>query len=77
MQPVPIPPAARAEMREWRSMQDFVNLVMLICASLASMGLGVLAAYGIFKGGFALMRWHTRQAAPAAVKASTEVAPVS
>jgi hypothetical protein len=58
-------------------MQDFVNLVMLVCAALASMGLGVFVAYGIFKGGFALMRWHTEQNAPANVKAPAEVARVS
>jgi hypothetical protein len=58
-------------------MQDFFNLVMLVCAALASMGLGVLAAYAIFRGGFALMRWHGQQNAPAAVKPSTEVARVS
>jgi hypothetical protein len=58
-------------------MQDFFNLVMLVCAAFASMGLGVLLAYGFFKGGFALMRWHTQQNAPAAVKPSTEVARVS
>jgi hypothetical protein len=57
-------------------MQDFMNLVMLLCAALASMGLGVFAAYGIFKAGFALMRWHTQQHAPVAVKASAEVARV-
>jgi hypothetical protein len=58
-------------------MQDFFNLVMLICASFASMGLGVFVAYAIFKGGFALMRWHTEQNAPAVVKANPEVARVS
>jgi hypothetical protein len=58
-------------------MQDFFNLVMLVCAALASMGLGVLAAYAIFRSGFALMRWHTRQNTPTPVKASTEVARVS
>jgi hypothetical protein len=58
-------------------MQDFFNLVMLVCAALASMGLGVFVAYALFKGGFALMRWHTEQNAPAAVKPSTEVARVS
>jgi hypothetical protein len=58
-------------------MQDFVNLVMLVCAALASMGLGVFVAYAIFKGGFALMRWHTLQNAPAVAKSSTEVARVS
>jgi len=61
-------------------MQDFFNLVTLVCAALAAMGLGVFAAYAIFKSGFALMHWHTQQNAPAStvvVKASTEVASVS
>ena len=58
-------------------MQDFFNLVMLMCASLASMGLGVLAAYALFKCGFALMRWHTQQQAPASVKAQAQIARVS
>jgi hypothetical protein len=58
-------------------MQDFFNLVMLVCAALASMGLGVLAAYATFKCGFALMRWHTEQNAPAAVKPQPQVARVS
>jgi hypothetical protein len=57
-------------------MQDFLNLTMLILAAIASMCLGVLAAYTIFKGGFALMRWHTQQNAPATVKARAEVAGV-
>jgi hypothetical protein len=56
-----------------RSMQDFINLVMLVCASLASMSLGVWAAYAICKGGFALMRWHTGQTTPTPVQPSTEV----
>lgn len=58
-------------------MQDFVNLVMLTLAAIASMCLGVLTAYAIFKGGFALMHWHTRQSAPMTVKPTTEVARVS
>ena len=58
-------------------MSDFVNLIMLTLASIASMMLGVLAAYAIFKGGFALMRWHTQQNAPAPVKTAVEVARVS
>jgi hypothetical protein len=57
-------------------MQDFVNLVMLMCAALASMGLGVFAAYAICKAGFAAMRLHSQQHAPAAVKASPQVARV-
>jgi hypothetical protein len=57
-------------------MQDFMNLVMLVCASLASMGLGVFAAYGVFKAGFGLMRWHTQAQLPAGVKARAQVARV-
>ncbi len=45
-------------------MQDSINLVMLACAALASMGLGVCAAYAIFKFGFSLMHWHARQSNP-------------
>jgi hypothetical protein len=58
-------------------MQEFMNLLMLVCASVASMVFGVLAAYAIFKGGFGLMRWHTRQSAPAAAEPGTEVAQLS
>jgi hypothetical protein len=58
-------------------MQDFFNLVMLVCASLASMGLGVFVAYAIIKGCFAMMRWHSEQNAPTPVKANAEVARVS
>jgi len=57
-------------------MQDFLNATMLVLAAIASMCLGVLAAYALFKGGFALMRWHTQQQLPVA-KPSTEVARVS
>jgi len=58
-------------------MQDFFNLVMLVCASLASMGFGILAAYALIKGGFAMMHWHSQQQAPEAVKAQAQVARVS
>ncbi len=54
-------------------MADLLNLVMLICAALGSMAFGVLAAYGIFRVAFALMRPQTR---PATVKAQPEVAQV-
>ncbi len=50
---------------------------MLVCAALASMGLGVYLAYGIFRGGFALMHWHTQQQPAAPAKAQTQVARVS
>lgn len=53
-------------------MTDFINLTMLVCAAIGSMALGVLAAYGIFKVGFALMR--PRPVAQIAVKPQAEVA---
>lgn len=37
-------------------MADLMNLAMLVCAAVGSMAFGVLAAYGIFRVGFALMR---------------------
>ena len=54
-------------------MTDLMNLVMLICAAVGSMAFGVLAAYLIFRVGFALMR---PQKKAAAVKAQPEVASV-
>jgi hypothetical protein len=42
-------------------MTDFLNLGMLICASVGSMAFGVLAAYGILRVGFALMRPQARR----------------
>jgi hypothetical protein len=46
---------------EWGSMADLLNLAMLICASIASMAFGILAAYGILRVGFALMRPQSRK----------------
>jgi len=37
-------------------MTDAVNFVMLVAASVGSMVFGVLAAYGVLRAGFALMR---------------------
>jgi hypothetical protein len=56
------------------TMADLLNLVMLICASIGSMAFGLLAAYGILRVGFALMRPQARPAA--SVKARPEVARV-
>jgi hypothetical protein len=52
-------------------MTDFVNFAMLICASVGSLAFGVLAAYGVFRTAFALMR---PQAMVVAVKTRAEVA---
>jgi hypothetical protein len=53
-------------------MADAFNLLMLICAAIGAMAFGVLAAYGIFRAGFAVMR---PQRARAAVKVSAQLAP--
>ncbi len=53
-------------------MADLLNLLMLICASVGSMAFGVLAAYGIFRAAFALMRPQRRPA----VKRTPETANV-
>jgi len=52
-------------------MADLMNLVMLVCATVGSMAFGVLAAYWIFRIGFALMR---PQKPVAAVKSRPEAA---
>jgi len=53
-------------------MQDLINFAMLVLASIASMLLGVLAAYGICKSAFTLMHWHANQSAPSPAKPATE-----
>jgi hypothetical protein len=55
-------------------MTDFLNLAMLLCASVGSMVFGVLAAYGILRTAFALMR---PQRSKATVKVRQETARVS
>lgn len=44
-------------------MQDALNTLMLICASLASMAFGVLVAYWMCRAGFAVLRVHARSVA--------------
>ena len=56
------------------SMADLLSLVMLACAAVGSMAFGVLAAYGIFRVGFGLMR---PQKPTVAVKASPETAGIA
>jgi hypothetical protein len=52
-------------------MADLLNMVMLVCAAVGSMAFGVLAAYGIFRIGFGLMKPQGRSAP---VKARPETA---
>ena len=54
-------------------MADLLNLVMLICASIGSLAFGILAAYGILRAGFAILRPQRR---PAPVKTQPEAARV-
>jgi len=53
-------------------MADLLNFAMLICASVGSLAFGLLAAYGILRAGFWLMRPRTRHVV--VVKARAEVA---
>ena len=56
-------------------MADFLNLVLLICASVGAMAFGILAAYGILRTGFALMRpRESRPVSQAQAKPQTEAA---
>jgi hypothetical protein len=48
-----------------------VDLAMLVCATVGSMAFGILAAYGILRFGFALLR-PQKKAVP--VKTSPEIA---
>ena len=54
-------------------MADVLNLVLLISASVGSLAFGILAAYGILRVAFAIMR---PQPSPVQVKARREVARV-
>ncbi|MGA2888290.1 MAG: hypothetical protein ABSE51_09590 [Terracidiphilus sp.] len=54
-------------------MTDFLNFAMLICAAIGSLVFGILAAYGILRITFAIMRPQQRQIMG---KAQSEVAQV-
>jgi hypothetical protein len=54
-------------------MQDAMNTVLLICASLAALAFGVLVAYGICRMIFAIFRLHARSVAADRIKVGAEV----
>lgn len=54
-------------------MQDALNLVMLICAAVAALAFGVLAAYWICRLGFAALKMHARSYAVQAPQPKPEV----
>ena len=59
-------------------MADWLNLAMLICASIGSMAFGILAAYAILRVGFALIRPRDlRAVAKPQTKPQTEPAGIS
>lgn len=58
-------------------MQDFLNTVALICASVAALALGVILAYFCCQVGFAVLRSRARAASPALPEAKPEVASIS
>ena len=43
-------------------MQDLMSTVVLICAALASLGLGVMLAFAVCRAGFALLRLQSPRA---------------
>ncbi|MGB8261234.1 MAG: hypothetical protein WCE75_12815 [Terracidiphilus sp.] len=55
-------------------MADLFNLTMLVAASAGALAFGILAAYGVLRAGFALMR---AQRQPVAVKAQAQTASAS
>lgn len=60
---------------EWiEDMQDAVNTLMLVCAALASLALGVLVAYGMCRAAFAKLFRHAGEVA--AQRAKAQIVPV-
>lgn len=49
-------------------MQDFVNMLMLVCASIAALGLGLILAYVSCRAAFSLLRIHAPQEAATPVE---------
>jgi hypothetical protein len=41
-------------------MQNAMNLIVLMCAASAALAFGVLAAYGICRAAFAILKIHAR-----------------
>jgi hypothetical protein len=56
-------------------MQDAINFLMLVCASLAALAFGVLLAYWVCRAAFALIRMHARSVAAQAAQPEPATAP--
>jgi hypothetical protein len=57
-------------------MQDLMNTVLLICAAIAALCLGVGLAFGFCKVGFAILRMHARSMTAQPPRVKTSVARV-
>ncbi len=57
-------------------MQDFVSTMILICAAIAALGLGVVMAYGLCKFGFIALKMHARSMAPATPRVKPRTAEI-
>jgi ABC-type spermidine/putrescine transport system permease subunit II len=44
-------------------MQNVMNLIVLMCAAVAALAFGVLAAYGICRAAFGVLKVHARSCA--------------
>jgi hypothetical protein len=53
-------------------MQDLMSTVVLICAALASLGLGVMLAFVVCRAGFALLRLQSPRSESSAAPAQTQ-----
>ena len=56
-------------------MQDAINFLMLVCASLAALAFGVLLAYWVCRAAFAAIRIHARSVAAQAAQPEAAPAP--
>ena len=52
-------------------MQEAVNMLMLVCATAASLAFGVLLAYGVCRLAFAALRQHAGTVAAERAKGQT------
>lgn len=52
-------------------MQDLMSSLVLVCAAIASLGLGVLLAFAVCRAGFALMRPRADRSPAVQAKAPT------
>jgi hypothetical protein len=53
-------------------MQDLMSTMVLICAALASLGLGVVLAFVVCRAGFALLRLQSSRTESSAAPAQTQ-----